>query len=90
MATKKLILKGRVQGVGMRFSVSRIAKRMNLFGYVKNKGDGTVECLVQGEEEDIKVFIHNVKTRTPGYIEHLYEEDVQYAKDYRNFQIRIF
>ncbi|QMS84655.1 acylphosphatase [Candidatus Xianfuyuplasma coldseepsis] len=88
--TKRLILKGRVQGVGMRYSVSRIAKQMGLFGYVKNKADGSVECLIQGDEQSLKQFIMNLKTRTPGYIEQLQEEDVTYSKEYNNFQIRIF
>jgi len=90
METTKLTLKGRVQGVGMRFTVSRLAKQHNLSGYVKNKADGGVECLVQGEEDIIERFIEQVKTRTPGYIDKLTIERVEYAKHYDSFQIRLF
>ena len=90
MKTIRYTLYGRVQGVGMRYSVARIAKQMELNGYVKNKPDGTVECFVQGEEDVLRRFIMNVKNRTPGYIEKIREEPVEYSKQYSNFQIKIF
>ncbi len=88
--TKRFILYGRVQGVGMRYTISRIATSLGLHGYVKNKPEGTVECLVQGEDDTIRTFLLHIKNRTPGYIEHIHQEDVDFSKNYTNFQIRIF
>jgi acylphosphatase len=56
MALKQLqlIIRGRVQGVYFRASTQREAKRLGLGGWVKNRGDGSVEILAEGEEEAIR------------------------------------
>ncbi len=56
---KKVLLKvyGRVQGVFYRDSARRKARKLNLSGWIKNKPDGTVEILAQGEEKALKSFI---------------------------------
>ncbi|MHC4288506.1 MAG: acylphosphatase, partial [Planctomycetota bacterium] len=40
---KQIIFKGRVQGVGFRYTTQRAASRYELTGYVRNLPDGTVE-----------------------------------------------
>jgi acylphosphatase len=56
MALKQLLLvvKGRVQGVYFLSSTQREAKRLGLSGWVKNRPDGTVEILAEGEELAIR------------------------------------
>jgi acylphosphatase len=58
----KLQIKGRVQGVGFRSSTSRIANRLNLKGWVRNLRDGSVEAVVEGDEEAINKLIRWCKT----------------------------
>ena len=53
MQRVKLIASGRVQGVGFRGFVCRIANSMQLVGSVKNLPDGTVEIIVEGDERKI-------------------------------------
>ncbi|MCS6857916.1 MAG: acylphosphatase [Sandaracinaceae bacterium] len=59
MALKRihLIIRGRVQGVYFRASAQREAKRLGLTGWVKNRPDGAVEIVAEGEEEPIKEFL---------------------------------
>lgn len=52
---------GKVQGVGYRYFTEKIAKNLNIFGYVKNLEDGTVEVVAQGKEEDLQKFIEQLK-----------------------------
>lgn len=52
-----LVVRGRVQGVYFRASSQREAKRLGLSGWVKNRGDGSVEMLAEGEEEGLKDLI---------------------------------
>ncbi|MFZ8847642.1 MAG: tRNA pseudouridine(55) synthase TruB [Minisyncoccia bacterium] len=52
---------GKVQGVGYRYFTEKIAKKLNIFGYVKNLEDGTVEVVAQGKEEDLQKFIEQLK-----------------------------
>jgi acylphosphatase len=56
MALKQLHLtvRGRVQGVYFRASAQREAKRLGLGGWVKNRPDGSVEILAEGEETSIR------------------------------------
>ena len=48
MIRKHIIAHGRVQGVGLRFTVTGFAKKYNVTGWVRNLYDGTVEMEVQG------------------------------------------
>ncbi len=57
----KLILKGTVQGVGFRPTVYRVAKSLDLKGYVKNKG-GEVEVLIDGS---VDPFLEELERELP-------------------------
>jgi len=52
-----LFVRGRVQGVFFRASTQREAKRLGLTGWVKNRPDGSVEILAEGEEDGLKELI---------------------------------
>lgn len=56
MALKQLhlLVRGRVQGVYFRASTQREARRLGLTGWVKNRSDGSVEILAEGEETSIR------------------------------------
>ncbi len=42
------LVRGRVQGVGFRWFVERVARELGLTGYVKNLDDGRVEVYAVG------------------------------------------
>ena len=44
----RLVVSGRVQGVGFRWWTIAEAKRLGLDGWVRNRRDGTVEAVVAG------------------------------------------
>jgi acylphosphatase len=50
----QLVVRGRVQGVFFRASTQREARRLGLTGWVKNRGDGAVEMLAEGEETALR------------------------------------
>ncbi len=56
---KRLHLKiyGRVQGVYYRSSAQDVARELGLSGWIKNMPDGTVETVVEGEEEILRDYI---------------------------------
>ena len=55
--TKRLIISGRVQGVGFRFHLERKARELGMTGWVRNRVDGTVEAMVQGTPEAMEAMI---------------------------------
>ncbi len=53
----KIVVKGKVQGVGYRFNAQAKAHQLDLTGFVKNSFDETVLIHVEGKEESINQFI---------------------------------
>lgn len=50
------VVHGRVQGVGFRATTLEEARRLSLAGWVRNRRDGTVEVLAEGNEARLKLF----------------------------------
>ncbi|MRV71777.1 acylphosphatase [Duganella sp. FT92W] len=44
----RIVVAGRVQGVGYRYAFANHATELGLAGWVRNRRDGTVEACVQG------------------------------------------
>jgi acylphosphatase len=50
---KRVIVSGRVQGVGFRYAVARVARTKSVTGWVRNLPDGTVEAVLDGEPDAV-------------------------------------
>jgi hydrogenase maturation protein HypF len=61
---RKWIVGGRVQGVGFRPFVYRMARRFGVSGWVRNRA-GEVEVLAQGGVETLRRFGHALVTEAP-------------------------
>ncbi|EOR24405.1 acylphosphatase [Niallia nealsonii AAU1] len=59
-----LIFKGKVQGVGFRYFVQTLALENNVTGWVRNKADGTVECIAVASTESLHTFLEKIKKGT--------------------------
>jgi len=60
-----IIVSGVVQGVFYRVSTQETAKANNVFGWVKNNPDGTVEAVLEGTKDDVASVIEWCRTGPP-------------------------
>lgn len=61
----RILVGGRVQGVGFRAFAARTATRLDLVGGVRNLDDSRVELDVEGRRTVIEVLIRKLKTGPP-------------------------
>jgi acylphosphatase len=84
MITRRLRIRGRVQGVGYRYALLNEAKKRGLTGWVRNRSDGSVEAIVQGAAEPVEALIAWARGGPPASrVEHVHidlpDEDEQYT-----------
>ena len=53
----RLIIRGRVQGVGYRWWARGVALRLDLDGWVRNRTDGSVELLAAGPSSLVEQLV---------------------------------
>lgn len=59
---------GRVQGVSFRWTTCRVAERFNVAGWVRNEPDGSVRCVVEGQETELDAFVGAVQDAMAGHV----------------------
>ena len=66
MKELEIKLYGKVQGVGLRKRIKQLSgmDERDLVGYVHNTDSGSVEVLAQGTEEELDLFLDEVKKGT--------------------------
>ncbi len=55
--TRRLSIRGKVQGVYFRDSMRQQARRFDVTGWVRNRTDGSVEAVVSGEPKAVNRII---------------------------------
>jgi acylphosphatase len=63
--TCRLVVSGRVQGVGYRVFLTREARAAGVAGWVRNRRDGTVEAVVQGSADAVEQVIARARIGPP-------------------------
>ncbi|MEX0827167.1 MAG: acylphosphatase [Acidimicrobiia bacterium] len=57
MKAIRVVVAGRVQGVGFRWSTRRAAERIGVTGWVRNREDGAVEAHIEGPAERVAAMV---------------------------------
>ncbi|TAL68594.1 MAG: acylphosphatase [Bacteroidetes bacterium] len=85
----ELIVEGLVQGVGFRYYVYQHAVTLGLKGYVKNRWDGTVYVIAEGEKSSIELM-KNYLQKGPmmSHVEKVIANYSNITNDYTEFEIR--
>ncbi len=61
-----VVVTGRVQGVGFRFTTVDQARRLGVPGWVRTQPDGSVEALVEGERAAVEGLVRFLHRGPPG------------------------
>lgn len=64
--TRKFTVRGRVQGVGFRYFTTRMAEAFDICGTVGNAGDGSVEIIASGAEDNLRSFREQIEIGPSG------------------------
>lgn len=64
--TRRAVVSGRVQGVGFRFFAARAARDSGVAGWVRNRADGTVETVAEGEREAVARYLEMLRSGPAG------------------------
>ena len=88
MKRLRVKLVGAVQGVGFRPFVYRVAKELNLKGYVLNDPSG-VEIEVEGEKENLDLFLKRLHAEKPP-LARIYSQEIEFLPPagYQDFEIK--
>jgi len=83
-----IVFKGRVQGIGFRFTVERIAIKLGVVGWVKNLADGNVEVLAEADRDIVDEFLDKIRDYFKSYI---VDEEINISEatgEFNDFQVR--
>ena len=87
VCAKHITFVGRVQGVGFRFTVLRIANNYGLAGFVRNMRDGSVEMVGQGHPDDIADCIEDIKNTFQDGLKETRLAEIEPSPEYQDFKI---
>jgi len=89
MATQRILVSGRVQGVSYRDFVVRTAHRLGLIGWVRNLRDGRVEMVAAGDEGAIGALVDACREGPPlARVEHVEAHAAEDEKPGKGFTKR--
>ncbi len=65
VVARRLVIRGRVQGVGYRDAAVQSAFVIQVVGWVRNRIDGTVEAFVQGSPDAVAQYLEWARQGPP-------------------------
>lgn len=77
-----------MQNVGFRYAAVRTAQQYAVGGFVRNLPDGDVECVVEGESDEVAAFLDALAQRMSGYIRTRKEQRAPASGQYHRFDVK--
>jgi acylphosphatase len=89
MLAKRISYRGKVQGVGFRYSVRQIAEGYTVSGHAANQPDGTVEVFLQGDRDEVEAMEKEIgESHLAGFIRESNGHEVDAVPGMKGFQIQ--
>jgi acylphosphatase len=87
MIARRAVVSGSVQGVGFRFFAERAAREAGVTGWVRNRPDGTVETVVEGEEKAVARYLERLRSGPGGSRVTRFHEEETHVTGLDSFEI---
>jgi acylphosphatase len=87
MVQAHILYSGMVQGVGFRYTAHRIARSLDVHGWVRNLGNGQVEILAEGSKETIEKLTKELGDHFGSYIKDKHVTFENSPDQFKDFQI---
>lgn len=84
---ERIVVTGRVQGVGFRWSAADLARGLGVAGTVRNREDGAVEIEARADRGTLERFRAALREQTPGRVDRLAREPLPTAPAGDGFRI---
>lgn len=88
LVRRRVVVRGRVQGVWFRESARRRAEQLGVSGWVRNRADGAVEAELEGPVEDVEVVASWFRLGPPEARVDMVEVDELQPVGERGFAVR--
>ncbi|MCP4343000.1 MAG: acylphosphatase [Desulfobulbaceae bacterium] len=89
MKSIHVIVEGKVQGVCFRDYTQRQARQLNLRGWVRNKRDGSVEAILNGDDSDLTAMLEWLQKGSPmSRVDNIHTEEIISEDHYTTFEVR--
>lgn len=84
-----IVITGKVQGVFFRMETKQAAARYGVFGWVRNKSDGSVEAVFEGDKEKVNSLIKWCQAGPPfATVQNVSITWEDYRGEFKEFEIR--
>ena len=84
-----IIISGRVQRVGFRFSARENARKFNIKGYVMNQSNGDVKIVAEGQEENLDNYLSWCREGPPhAWVDNVSVQKSDEVSNYKHFDIK--
>lgn len=88
-ARAEIVVTGIVQGVYFRANTQRVASRLGLTGWVRNRVDGGVEVIAEGKKGAVEELVSWCRQGPPGAeVERVEVNWSEYTGQFKQFSIR--
>ena len=84
---KRVVVRGRVQGVFFRDTTRRLAAERGVAGWVRNRADGAVEAVFEGEPDAVRAMVEFAREGPRGAVVEDVESHSEEPEALSGFQV---
>lgn len=80
---------GDVQGVSFRYVAKSIAKKLGVFGWIRNETNSSIRIVIEGDSEKVQEFLDWCHHGSPmATVEKVESREGEYTGEYKDFEVR--